>query len=157
YDTYSSSKACAELATAAYRRSFLQPAGVHVATARAGNVIGGGDWAEGRLIPDFFRAIDKGERLLVRCPTAIRPWQHVLDPLRGYLLLAEALFSRGDQVSEAWNFGPMDENAHTVEWILNYLCSKVPGSSWQFEKDDAYHEARYLKLDSSKAAAILGW
>lgn len=157
YDPYSSSKGCSELVTAAYRRSFLEEAGVAVASARAGNVIGGGDWAEDRLIPDFLRAIDNNNTLVVRSPNAIRPWQHVLEPLAGYLLLAEQLFMQGDKFAEGWNFGPSDEDAKTVSWILDKLVSTVPNAHWEVDKQPQLHEANYLKLDSSKARKYLGW
>ena len=157
YDPYSSSKGCSELITAAYRRSFLAEAGVAVASARAGNVIGGGDWAEDRLIPDFLRAIDKKQTLIVRSPNAIRPWQHVLEPLSGYLLLAENLFTHGKQYAEAWNFGSSDEDAQTVAWIVDKLTTTVPDANWQTDKQSQPHEATYLKLDSSKARTQLGW
>ncbi len=111
YDPYSSSKGCAELVTSAYRRSFLEPAGIHLASARAGNVIGGGDWAMDRLIPDFLRAIDASQTLTIRSPNATRPWQHVLEPLSGYLALAERLFLEGRDFADGWNFGPADSSA----------------------------------------------
>lgn len=157
YDPYSSSKGCSELVTAAYRRSFLADAGVAVATARAGNVIGGGDWAEDRLIPDFLRAIDKSQTLIIRSPNAIRPWQHVLEPLAGYLLLAEQLFKQGEQFAQGWNFGPSDEDAHTVAWIVDKLIATTPNARWQIDHKPQLHEANYLKLDSSKARMQLGW
>lgn len=157
YDPYSSSKGCSELVTAAYRRSFLAEAGVAVASARAGNVIGGGDWAEDRLVPDFLRAIDNKETLNIRSPNAIRPWQHVLEPLSGYLILAENLFTHGKQYAEAWNFGPADEDARTVAWIVDKLISTAPNANWQTDKQPQPHEAQYLKLDSSKARTKLGW
>jgi CDP-glucose 4,6-dehydratase len=157
YDPYSSSKGCAELVTAAYRRSFLEPYGIHVASARAGNVIGGGDWSEDRLIPDFLRALDARKTLIIRSPGATRPWQHVLEPLQGYLMLAEKLHTDGVKFAEAWNFGPKEEDARTVQWIVGYLCSKASDSSWQADKSLQPHEANYLRLDSSKAGAMLGW
>jgi len=157
YDPYSSSKGCSELVTAAYRRSFLAEAGVAVATARAGNVIGGGDWSEDRLIPDFLRAIDKNETLVVRSPNAIRPWQHVLEPLAGYLQLAERLFTQGEQFAQGWNFGPADEDAQTVAWIVDKLTATVPNAHWQLDQNLQPHEANYLKLDSTKARTKLGW
>lgn len=157
YDPYSSSKGCSELVTAAYRRSFLAEAGVAVATARAGNVIGGGDWAQDRLIPDFLRAIDKNEILIVRSPNAIRPWQHVLEPLAGYLMLAEQLFKQGDKFAQGWNFGPAETDAKPVAWILDRLVSVIPKASWQIDQQPQLHEANYLKLDSSKARIQLGW
>jgi len=157
HDPYSNSKACSELITSAYRKSFLQKSGVAVASARAGNVIGGGDWAPDRLIPDFLRAIDAGQVLVIRSPNAIRPWQHVLEPLSGYLMLAEKLFSDGPRFSEAWNFGSVDEDARTVEWIVEYLIVSTPGASWQLDTNVQPHEANFLKLDSSKAQTQLGW
>jgi CDP-glucose 4,6-dehydratase len=157
YDPYSSSKGCSELITSAYRRSFFKQQDISVASARAGNVIGGGDWAPDRLIPDFLRAIDAGQSLVIRSPQAIRPWQHVLEPLSGYLMLAERLFVDGSNFAEAWNFGPSDEDAHTVEWIVEQLTASVPGASWQLDTNVQLHEASYLKLDSSKAKRKLGW
>lgn len=152
HDPYSSSKACAELVTAAYRSSFLAGRGIRLASARAGNVIGGGDWAADRLVPDFFRAMDKGETLRIRSPDAIRPWQHVLEPVCGYLTLAESLLGNADDFAEAWNFGPADEDAKPVRWILEQL-----GATWQVDGGEHVHEAHYLKLDSSKARSRLGW
>lgn len=157
YDPYSSSKGCAELVTAAYRRSFLDPARVAVASVRAGNVIGGGDWAADRLIPDFLRAIDAGRPLVIRSPGAVRPWQHVLEPLSGYLALAERLFAEGANFAEGWNFGPDDDDARPVRWIVERLAAEIPGASWQCDPTPQPHEANYLKLDSSKARARLGW
>lgn len=158
YDPYSSSKACAELVTAAYRQSFLSAAGVAVATARAGNVIGGGDWAADRLLPDFLRAIDAGTTLEIRSPNAIRPWQHVLEPLAGYIDLAEHLARTGNGAAEAWNFGPADEDAQSVRWIVEQLVAQMPGAQWVSRQDSGQvHEANYLKLDSSKARSRLGW
>ncbi|TFH11253.1 MAG: CDP-glucose 4,6-dehydratase [Nitrosomonadales bacterium] len=157
YDPYSNSKACSELITSAYRRSFLQEIGVSVASARAGNVIGGGDWAPDRLIPDFLRAIDAGQALVIRSPNAVRPWQHVLEPLSGYLMLAESLFSDGPRFSEAWNFGSSDDDARTVGWIVEYLIASSPGASWQHDTNVQLHEANHLKLDSSKARTQLKW
>jgi len=157
HDPYSSSKACAELASAAYRKSFLAEAGVYLATVRAGNVIGGGDWAADRLIPDFLRALDAGEALHIRSPNAIRPWQHVLEPLSGYLLLAEELVSQGADYADAWNFGPEEGDAKPVYTIVEQLCDKFPGSRWQLDGEPQLHEAGLLKLDSSKAKAKLNW
>lgn len=157
YDPYSSSKGCSELVTAAYRRSFLQPAGIHLASARAGNVIGGGDWANERLIPDFLRALDQGQTLSIRSPEATRPWQHVLEPLSGYLTLAEKLYTQGADYAEAWNFGPEETDARPVRWVVDHLCSQVPGATWQYDATQQPHEANYLKLDSSKAKSKLGW
>ncbi len=157
FDPYSSSKACSELVTAAYRRSFLEFAGIHVASARAGNVIGGGDWAADRLIPDFLRALDTGLTLSVRSPLATRPWQHVLEPLSGYLMLAEKLFTEGRSFAEAWNFGPEEADARPVQWIVEYLSGQMQDATWQCDAAAQPHEAFNLKLDSSKAKAQLGW
>lgn len=157
HDPYSSSKACSELATAAWRRSFLDAAGVQVASARAGNVIGGGDWAADRLVPDFLRALDAGRTLAVRSPLATRPWQHVLEPLSGYLALAEKLCKEGAAFAEAWNFGPDESDARTVQWIVETLCAHVPGAAWQGDSAPQPHEAHSLRLDSAKARARLGW
>jgi CDP-glucose 4,6-dehydratase len=164
YDPYSNSKGCAELVTASYRSSFFNPAhyqehGLAVASARAGNVIGGGDWADDRLIPDFIRAIVSGETVVIRSPNAIRPWQHVLEPLSGYLLLAEKLYSQGSQFSEAWNFGPSDSDAKSVEWIIEQLVTNwADGASFKIDPSVVdLHEAHFLKLDCSKAREILSW
>ena len=157
HDPYSASKACAEIAAAAYRNSFLAGANIHLASVRAGNVIGGGDWATDRLIPDFLRALDAGETLKIRSPNAIRPWQHVLEPLSGYLLLAEKLYEGGETFAEAWNFGPNDEDAKSVGWIVEKLSSQNPRARWETENTAQPHEAGLLKLDSSKAKAKLGW
>ncbi|OGT06608.1 MAG: CDP-glucose 4,6-dehydratase [Gallionellales bacterium RBG_16_57_15] len=157
FDPYSSSKGCAELVTAAYRRSFLEPAGIALASARAGNVIGGGDWAEDRLIPDFLRAMDAGATLKIRSPQSTRPWQHVLEPLSGYLVLAERLYTEGLQFAEAWNFGPGDEDARPVRWIIERLAELQQDVKWQCDETLQPHEAHYLKLDSSKAKSRLDW
>ncbi|WP_240651315.1 MULTISPECIES: CDP-glucose 4,6-dehydratase [unclassified Variovorax] len=156
-DPYSSSKACAELVTAAYRASFLAQAGVAVATARAGNVIGGGDWADDRLVPDFFRALQAQRALDVRYAGATRPWQHVLEPLSGYLMLAERLVKGDALAASAWNFGPADEDAIPVRQLLDRLVGKVPGTQWRETHAKTVHEAGYLKLDSSRARSELGW
>jgi CDP-glucose 4,6-dehydratase len=157
YDPYSSSKACAELVTAAYRRSFLSERNVHLASARAGNVIGGGDWAADRLLPDFLRALRDNKSLIIRSPYATRPWQHVLEPVAGYLCLAEALYTQGTEFAEAWNFGPEEADSCTVEWIMNRICELSPGASWQIDSNPQLHEAHALKLDSSKAKNKLAW
>jgi len=164
FDPYSSSKGCAELVTAAYRSSFFNPLKfdehkVAVASARAGNVIGGGDWAKNRLIPDIFRNISEGNTVIIRNPTAIRPWQHVLEPLSGYLLLAEKLFTNGTKYAEAWNFGPRYEDVKNVQWIFDSIKRKWDKKiKWEIEKSDAAkHEAHYLKLDISKAISLLNW
>lgn len=157
FDPYSSSKGCSELVTAAYRRSFLEAAGVSIATARAGNVIGGGDWAGDRLIPDFLRAMDKAEMLTIRSPHSTRPWQHVLEPLSGYLTLAEHLHEQGEKFAEAWNFGPLDDDARPVQWIVERLAEMRSDVKWQLDASLQPHEANYLKLDSSKARKQLHW
>ena len=157
FDPYSSSKACAELVTSAYRQSFLEPAGIALASARAGNVIGGGDWAEDRLIPDFLRAIDAGETLKIRSPQSTRPWQHVLEPLAGYLILAQQLYHKGTDFAEAWNFGPADDDARPVRWIVERMAEMRKDAKWQCDETPQPHEANYLKLDSSKAHNLLNW
>lgn len=165
-DPYSSSKGCSELVTAAYRNSFFQSAttnessvpDVFLASARAGNVIGGGDWAKDRLIPDILAAFERGDPVQIRNPNAIRPWQHVLEPLRGYLMLAEALFNRGTPFAEGWNFGPADEDARPVGWIVEKMAAQFgSGARWSIDKGNHPHEATYLKLDTSKAQNRLGW
>ena len=158
HDPYSASKGCSELITAAYRRSFLADAGIPVATARAGNVIGGGDWAKDRLIPDVLRAFEKGQAPVIRNPKAVRPWQHVLEPLSGYLMLAQRLYQEGAQFAEGWNFGPVDEDAKSVEFIASCLAKGWGNNAtWTCEKGDELHEAQYLKLDISKARTKLNW
>ena len=163
YDPYSNSKGCSELVTSAFRDSFFNPKdyerhGIAIATARAGNVIGGGDWAADRLIPDFIRAISGGEKLKIRNPFAIRPWQHVLEPLSGYLALAANLYLNGPGFNGAWNFGPDDSDARNVEWISKTVCELWgEGASYEVDTDPQPHEANYLKLDCSKAKAELGW
>ncbi len=157
HDPYSSSKACSELVTASYRSSFFQATETSIATARAGNVFGGGDWATDRLVPDFFRAADTGRSVEVRNPDSTRPWQHVLEPLSGYLLLAEALHTRGQEFATAWNFGPSDEGTRSVGWILDRLCAQWPGAGWHHVQSAQVHEAHLLKLDSSRAGHHLRW
>lgn len=163
YDPYSNSKGCSELVTSSFRSSFFNPKeyknhGVALASARAGNVIGGGDWADDRLIPDFIRSITRGQKVKIRSPYAIRPWQHVLEPLSGYLTLCEKLYTAGTAFAEGWNFGPDDRDAKNVEWITKKIC-ELWGESASFEIDTnpQPHEASYLKLDCSKAKAELGW
>ena len=157
HDPYSSSKACAELAAVAYRNSFLVEAGIQLASVRAGNVIGGGDWATDRLIPDFLRAVDAGKSLSVRSPRAVRPWQHVLEPLSGYLLLAERLVTEGAEFAEAWNFGPSEADSKPVSWILDRLGQKIPSVNCVLDGAPQPHEAGVLKLDSVKARTKLNW
>lgn len=159
HDPYSNSKGCAELVTSAYRNSFFSAADTAaLASARAGNVIGGGDWAEDRLIPDILRAFEKQQPVVIRNPLATRPWQHVLEPLSGYLMLAEKLYTNGRDFAEGWNFGPRDEDVQPVEWILNHMVEHWgQGASWQLDKNPQPHEAQLLKLDISKAATKLKW
>jgi CDP-glucose 4,6-dehydratase len=156
-DPYSSSKGCSELVTAAYRDSYLLPSGVGVATARAGNVIGGGDWAADRLIPDILKAFEAGNPVVVRNPLATRPWQHVLEPISGYLVLAEKLFSEPFGFSSGWNFGPYDGDVQSVDWIVDHMAKLWPGAVWILDKNDNPHEAMLLKLDISKATINLNW
>jgi CDP-glucose 4,6-dehydratase len=163
YDPYSNSKACSELVTASYRDSFFNPLdfhqhGVALASARSGNVIGGGDWAVDRLVPDCIRSLLKGEKVRIRNPQATRPWQHVLEPLAGYLLLAQKLYEEGPDFAEAWNFGPEDTDARPVEWIVKRICTRWgEGAAYEIDPGDHPHEANYLKLDCSKARARLDW
>jgi CDP-glucose 4,6-dehydratase len=159
HDPYSSSKGCAELVTAAYRSSFFNTADTaSLATARAGNVIGGGDWADDRLIPDILKAFEKSKSVIVRNPLSTRPWQHVLEPLSGYLVLAEQLYKKGNEFAEAWNFGPKEEDCKPVNWILDQMVATWgAGASWELDKNNNPHEAGFLKLDCSKAAHKLKW
>ena len=158
HDPYSNSKGCSELVTSAYRRSFFQEKGIALASARAGNVIGGGDWAADRLIPDILRAFEQNQPVIIRSPHATRPWQHVLEPLSGYLTLAERLCTDGQAFAEGWNFGPHDDDASPVQWIVEHMVSSWSnGASWQLDGGAHPHEANYLKLDISKAKARLGW
>lgn len=166
-DPYSASKACAELVSEAYRRSFLAQAGVHLATVRSGNVIGGGDWARDRLVPDLIGGLLAGKPAVIRNPDSLRPWQHVLEPLHGYMLLAEHMFSKGEQMAEAWNFGPDSGRPMTVGELARELeeywrkgGSAAAGGATAVRTGaagNALHEARLLVLDSSKAGARLGW
>ena len=156
-DPYSASKACAELASEAYRHSYFKKNNIQLATARAGNVIGGGDWSENRLFPDAFRAIETNRPLKIRHPEAIRPWQHVLSPLEGYLLLAKALYTSGSKFSEGWNFGPSEADSKSVRWITDYLKSKQPGLTFDLTNEINMDEASILKLNSSKATKRLNW
>lgn len=158
YDPYSSSKACAELVTSAYRNSFFADSKVAVASARAGNVIGGGDWSEDRLVPDILRAFKEKRAVMIRNPLSTRPWQHVLEPLSGYLVLAEALYHEGNNYAEAWNFGPKDEDCRPVNWILdNMVALWGDNAEWTLDKNSNPHEAAFLKLDCSKAKKRLNW
>jgi len=163
YDPYSSSKGCAELVTSAFRTSFFNPFDysehkVGLATARAGNVIGGGDWASDRLIPDMIVAFKKGENVHIRNPGSTRPWQHVLEPLRGYLVLAENLVRAGAEFSEGWNFGPNSSDAKPVKSIVKKMIQYWDdGAAWDLDNSENSHEAGYLKLDISKADSRLNW
>jgi len=163
YDPYSSSKGCAELVTSAYRQSYFSVEKfdqycVSIASARAGNVIGGGDWSEDRLIPDAIKAFEAKEPLMIRNPLATRPWQHVLEPLSGYLVLAQALYQEGAKFGGAWNFGPKDEDARSVEEVVDLLIKNWNSSAgWKQDDGEQPHEAHSLKLDCSKARQNLGW
>lgn len=159
HDPYSNSKGCSELVTAAYRNSFFSSSDTPaLASARAGNVIGGGDWAEDRLIPDILRAFEHELPVVIRNPLATRPWQHVLEPLSGYLMLAEKLYDQGDAFAQGWNFGPCDEDVLPVEWILDHMVERWgKGAAWQLDVSPQPHEAQLLKLDISKARAKLKW
>ncbi|HLN81284.1 MAG TPA: CDP-glucose 4,6-dehydratase [Thermoanaerobaculia bacterium] len=162
-DPYSSSKACAELVSGAYRDSFFTADGsrglpLALASARAGNGIGGGDWATDRLMPDVFRAFLEKRPALIRNPAAVRPWQHVLDMLNGYLVLAERLRNSGRDCAEAWNFGPYDEDVRPVQWIVERLGALWgEGAAWEIDRTSQPPEAKFLRVDSSKARARLGW
>lgn len=163
YDPYSNSKGCAELVVSAYRSSYFNPSSyqehrVGLASARAGNVIGGGDWAADRLVPDVVRAVSAGQAVRIRNPHAIRPWQHVLEPLSGYLLLAQRLYEQGPAFAQGWNFGPADDDAQPVSWIVDRVTALWgDGASWELEGGEHAHEANYLRLDCSKARAELHW
>jgi len=164
YDPYSSSKGCAELVTSAYRSSYFSSDGVSsnqstfIATARAGNVIGGGDWAEDRLIPDVITSFIKGRPVVIRSPNSIRPWQHVLEPLYGYIQLAEKLSNDGEKFARGWNFGPHDDDTATVGSVVERLASIWGGgTTWEMDGNNNPHEARYLKLDCSQARTHIQW
>ena len=163
FDPYSSSKGCAELVTSAYRRSYFSVANsssrLALASARAGNVIGGGDWAADRLVPDILRAISSGQPVRIRNPSAIRPWQHVLEPLSGYLILAQRLSQEdGEVAAQGWNFGPSPEDTRPVEWIVEKIVQDWGGTaSWERDPAPGPHEAHFLSLDCHKANRELGW
>ncbi len=163
HDPYSNSKGCAELVTAAYRQSFFSQQSTAmlqnaVASARAGNVIGGGDWSEDRLIPDAIKAFETGQTLKIRNPLSTRPWQHVLEPLSGYLILAEALYDQGTVYASPWNFGPRDEDARSVQDVVNLLINRWGTcAGWEKEGNDQLYESNLLKLDCSKARQHLAW
>jgi CDP-glucose 4,6-dehydratase len=163
YDPYSNSKGCAELVTSAYRQSFFPAArhaehGVAVGSGRAGNVIGGGDWSADRLVPDAIAAFEKGVPLILRNPAAVRPWQHVLEPVSGYLVLAQALFDKGPAFEGGWNFGPGDDDVRSVRGVVELVIEQFGnGARWQQDDREQPHEAHLLKLDCSKAKQYLGW
>lgn len=163
FDPYSNSKACSELATASYRNSFFNPDkfeshGVSIASVRAGNVIGGGDWSLHRLIPDCIKALLNKEVIEIRNPNSTRPWQHVLEPLSGYIILAQKLYESGPQYGSAWNFGPDDIDAMPVEWVVKEMCSLWgEGANYKIMNTSDLHEDHFLKLDNSKARMELGW
>jgi CDP-glucose 4,6-dehydratase len=157
YDPYSSSKGCAELVSSSYYRSFFAEQGVGLASVRAGNVIGGGDWADDRLIPDILRSFEKNKPVIIRNPKATRPWQHVLEPLSGYLVLAQKLYKNPKEYSQGWNFGPNEKDVKPVSWILDKMVNKWQGAKWQLDKNSQPHEASFLKLDISKARKKLNW
>ncbi len=163
YDPYSSSKGCAELITAAYTKSYFNPEnleknGAFIASVRAGNVIGGGDWGEDRLIPDCIRALLGGKPIIVRYPSAVRSWQHVLEPLSGYLLLAQRLYQDGAAFAGGWNFGSDNKDAKPVRWLVDRITKMWGGNvSWEIDQDNNPHEEHCLKLDCSKAKSELGW
>lgn len=158
YDPYSSSKACVELLCDAWRNSFLAEMGTLLATARAGNVIGGGDWAKDRLIPDAIRAFSQGETLTIRCPNAVRPWQHVLEPLVGYMMLAQKLFEGDVSFCNAWNFGPLPSDSRKVSEVVERI-SALWGekTDYRLDRTTHHHESNLLRLDASRAMRKLGW
>ena len=159
HDPYSSSKGCAELVSSSYKRSFFNKNdSAFLATARAGNVIGGGDWSDDRLIPDILKAFEKSDPVVIRNPLSVRPWQHVLEPISGYLVLAEKLYVNGNEFSEAWNFGPNYEDCKSVDWILDKMVKFWgKGASWELDENNNLHEAGSLRLDCSKARSRLKW
>ena len=156
-DPYSASKACAEIVTECFRKSFLSPQNIAIASARAGNVIGGGDWAEDRLVPDFIRSYTNKKPFIIRNPKATRPWQHVIEPLAGYLMLGEKLLSMPDVYSTAWNFGPENKSVKTVAEISNLMVDIFDAGEWIHQKQDNLSEAQKLSLDSSKSKNLLPW
>lgn len=162
YDPYSSSKGCAELISAAYTKAFFNVKDnshkIYLASVRAGNVIGGGDWAKDRLIPDCIKALVKNKKIMIRCPDFVRPWQHVLEPLYGYLLLAKHLYRDGPIFTGPWNFGSNKEDAKSVEWIVKQIIGMwSKNASWAIDKENSFHEAHCLRLDCSKAVSKLCW
>lgn len=158
HDPYSNSKGCSELVTNSFRNSYFREGSIALASARAGNVVGGGDWAEDRLIPDILRAFGCGNSVVIRNPNATRPWQHVLESLSGYLMLAERLYENGQAFAEGWNFGPEDADVRPVEWIVDYMSTRWgEGARWKLDAASHPHEAALLKLDISKAKYRLNW
>lgn len=157
HDPYSSSKGCSELVASAFRNSYFSGSKINLASARAGNVVGGGDWAENRLIPDVLKAHDTNETLVIRNPTAIRPWQHALESVGGYLLLAENLYDQSERFEGSWNFGPSDDDIKTVQWVAERLFYLLQSKTKIDILERDLHEAKLLKLDSSKAKIVLGW
>lgn len=157
-DPYSSSKGCSELVTSAYRQSFFKESDIALASARAGNVIGGGDWSEDRLVPDVLNAFERDKPVVIRNPRATRPWQHVLEPLSGYMRLAEKLYGEGQAWAEPWNFGPAAQDARPVRWIVDHMAKAWGnGATWQLDGSAHPHEANHLRLDISKAQSRLHW
>jgi len=161
YDPYSASKACCEIAIRSYIRSFFNPekgSKTFIASARAGNVIGGGDWSKDRLVPDMVRSIvEKDEQVVLRNPDAVRPWQHVLDPLNGYLMLAKGLHEGRKELVGAWNFAPEESSCINVEELVKKAMSKIGKGSYRIERDQDTHEMKMLRLDATKAKMVLGW
>ena len=158
HDPYSSSKACSELITKSYKDAFFKKENIFIASARAGNVIGGGDWAKDRLIPDILRAIEKGKNVHLRNPSAVRPWQHVLEPIYGYLLLAEKLFNHHEHYSEPWNFGPEDNQMVSVKTIIELISKHLKKEiNWEYDHEIKFIETNVLKLDISKTVSRLNW
>ena len=157
YDMYSSSKGCVEILSSSYRRSFLLNGGYALATARAGNVIGGGDWAADRLIPDCVRAIESGKEIEIRNPLATRPWQHVLEPLGGYLLLGHLLYTQGEKYAQSFNLGPEPSSVLTVAEVAKQVIAEYGKGTVKIHKRDNLHEANLLMLDITKAKTVLGW
>ena len=156
-DPYSNSKTCSEFVTNAYFKSFFSKKNIGISTARSGNVIGGGDWGNYRLIPDVIEAFNKNKLLKIRNPYSIRPWQHVLEPLSGYMLLAEKMYKDPLHYSQSWNFGPYDKNFKSVHWIINQIEKSWKNSDWVIEDNNKFSETNVLKLDISKATSLLGW
>ncbi len=157
YDPYSASKACSEILTSSYRNSFFDKAGIALASARAGNVIGGGDFSVDRIIPDIFRAISENNAVQIRYPNAIRPWQHVLEPIYGYLILAQKLYENGNKFSQAYNFGPQEDNEINVQTLTEKFIASIGLGDYQISADANLHEAGILKLDNNRAQSELGW